>query len=82
MQIRLASVMVDDQEKALNFYSTVLGFAKKADITMGSFRWLTVSSPEGVAGVELLEPDGLPAGQDLPEGTFRCWHPRLSVFYL
>ena len=47
MQIKLASVVVDDQEKALGFYTSVLGFVKKADIPMGPFRWLTVSSPEG-----------------------------------
>jgi catechol 2,3-dioxygenase-like lactoylglutathione lyase family enzyme len=51
MQIKLASIMVDDQEKALRFYTNVLGFAKKTEITMGTFRWLTVSSPEAVEGV-------------------------------
>ncbi|HEX8892845.1 MAG TPA: VOC family protein, partial [Terriglobales bacterium] len=54
MQIKLASSIVDDQEKALRFYTNVLGFVKKTDITMGTFRWLTVSSPEGARGVELL----------------------------
>ena len=59
MQIRLASVMVDDQEKALRFYTSVLGFEKMADIPMGEYRWLTVTSPDGIAGVELaLEPMG------------------------
>ena len=47
MQIRLASVMVDDQDKALTFYTKILGFAKCKDIPMGEFRWLTVSSPDG-----------------------------------
>src|SRR5260370_32756844 len=57
MQIRLASVMVDNQEDALRFYTTVLGFVKNKDIPMGQFRWLTVSSPEGAEGAELvLEP--------------------------
>ncbi len=57
MQIRLASVLVDDQEKALQFYTTQLGFVKDKDIPMGGFRWLTVNSPEGAEGVELvLEP--------------------------
>jgi catechol 2,3-dioxygenase-like lactoylglutathione lyase family enzyme len=61
MQIKLASVMVDDQDKALAFYTTILGFVKQADIPMGPFRWLTVSSPEGVHGAELvLEPMGFP----------------------
>jgi catechol 2,3-dioxygenase-like lactoylglutathione lyase family enzyme len=58
MQIKIASVMVDDQDKALDFYTAKLGFQKMADIPMGaSYRWLTVVSPEGIAGVELaLEP--------------------------
>ncbi len=61
MQIKLASVMVDDQEKALRFYTEVLGFTKKADVPIGPFRWLTVSSPEGAEGAELvLEPVGFP----------------------
>ena len=60
MQIKIASVMVDDQDKALAFYTAKLGFTKMADIPMGpSYRWLTVVSPEGIAGVELaLEPMG------------------------
>jgi len=57
MQIRLASIMVHDQETALEFYTNTLGFVKHTDIPMGPFRWLTVSSPEGAEGVELvLEP--------------------------
>src|ERR1700731_1970493 len=62
MQIGLASVMVDDQDKALAFYTGKLGFTKMADIPMGpQFRWLTVTSPEGADGVELvLEPIGFP----------------------
>ena len=46
MKIKLTSVQVDDQDKALRFYTEVLGFTKKADFSSGSFRWLTVSSPE------------------------------------
>lgn len=61
MQITLTSVFVDDQNKALEFYTSKLGFVKHADIPMGPFRWLTVTSPEGVHGVELvLEPLGFP----------------------
>ena len=61
MQITLASIMVKDQDHALHFYTTVLGFEKKNDLPMGAFRWLTVSSPEGAYGVELvLEPLGFP----------------------
>ena len=73
MQIKLTSVMVDDQEKALRFYTTILGFVKKADIPMGPFRWLTVSSPEGVEGVELvLEPMGFPPAQTYQQALFSC----------
>ena len=61
MRIGLAGVMVDDQEKARAFYTGVLGFSVKTDIPMGHFRWLTVVSPEGAKGVELvLEPIGFP----------------------
>ncbi len=60
MQIKIASVMVDDQDKALRFYTEQLGFRKMADIPMGpTYRWLTVVAPEGIEGVELaLEPMG------------------------
>jgi predicted enzyme related to lactoylglutathione lyase len=53
MRINLASVLVDDQEKALRFYTEVLGFVKKADFSQGPFRWLTVTSPEDPDGTEL-----------------------------
>ncbi|HEX4683178.1 MAG TPA: VOC family protein [Gemmatimonadaceae bacterium] len=53
MKIKLTNVHVDDQEKALRFYTEVLGFVKKADFTQGPFRWLTVSSPEEPGGTEL-----------------------------
>ena len=53
MKIKLTTVHVDDQEKALRFYTEVLGFAKKADFSQGPFRWLTVSSPEDPDGTEL-----------------------------
>ncbi len=64
MQIKLASITVSDQTKALHLYTTLLGFTKQTDITNGPFRWLTVFSPDGVVGVELvLEPMGFaPAG--------------------
>jgi catechol 2,3-dioxygenase-like lactoylglutathione lyase family enzyme len=59
MQIKLVSIPVDDQDKAHRFYTSVLGFETCADIPMGAFRWLTVTSPDGIAGVELvLEPMG------------------------
>jgi predicted enzyme related to lactoylglutathione lyase len=53
MKIKLTSVYVDDQEKALRFYTEVLGFVKKADFSNGPFRWLTVASPEDPNGIEL-----------------------------
>jgi catechol 2,3-dioxygenase-like lactoylglutathione lyase family enzyme len=62
MRIGLASVIVDDQDKALRFYTDVLGFIKKHDVPLGEARWVTVVSPENPDGVELvLEPDGHPA---------------------
>ncbi len=64
MKIVVTSVLVDDQEKALRFYTDVLGFKKKDDVPMGEFRWLTLESPEGAAGMELaLEPDAHPAAR-------------------
>ena len=54
MKIGIASVMVDDQEKALKFYTEKLGFRAKSDVASGGYRWLTVTSPEGADGVELL----------------------------
>ena len=53
MKIKLTSVYVDDQDKALRFYTEVLGFVKKADFSQGPFRWLTVASPEEPEGTEL-----------------------------
>jgi catechol 2,3-dioxygenase-like lactoylglutathione lyase family enzyme len=62
MRIVVTSVLVDDQAKALTFYTDVLGFVKKADIPLGDARWLTVVSPEDPTGTELLlEPDSHPA---------------------
>jgi catechol 2,3-dioxygenase-like lactoylglutathione lyase family enzyme len=64
MRIVVTSVLVDDQDKALRFYTDVLGFLKKTEIPMGEARWLTVVSPEDSDGVELvLEPDGHPAAK-------------------
>jgi catechol 2,3-dioxygenase-like lactoylglutathione lyase family enzyme len=62
MKIVVTSVFVDDQDKALRFYTDVLGFVKKTEIPLGEFRWLTVVAPGDDNGVELLlEPDGHPA---------------------
>ena len=62
MRINLTSVLVDDQDKALKFYTEVLGFVKKTEVPLGEHRWLTVVSAEDPDGVQLvLEPDGHPA---------------------
>jgi catechol 2,3-dioxygenase-like lactoylglutathione lyase family enzyme len=64
VRISLTSVLVDDQEKALRFYTDVLGFVKKTEVPLGEHRWLTVVSPEAPDGVELvLEPDEHPAAR-------------------
>jgi catechol 2,3-dioxygenase-like lactoylglutathione lyase family enzyme len=64
MRITVTSVFVDDQDKALRFYTEVLGFEKKTDVPVGDARWLTVVSPEQPDGTELLlEPDGHPAAK-------------------
>jgi catechol 2,3-dioxygenase-like lactoylglutathione lyase family enzyme len=68
MRINLASVLVDDQEKALRFYTEVLGFKEKTNISMGEHRWITVVSAEDSDGVELvLEPDEHPAAKAFKE---------------
>lgn len=68
MRIHLTSVLVDDQAKALTFYTEVLGFVKKYDIPMGEDRWLTVVSPEDPDGTELLlEPSRHPAAKPFKE---------------
>lgn len=71
MKIKLTSVLVDDQEKALQFYTEVLGFIKKQDIPVGKFKFLTVVSPDEPKGTELLlEPDEHPAAQTFKKGIF------------
>jgi catechol 2,3-dioxygenase-like lactoylglutathione lyase family enzyme len=68
MKIHLASVFVDDQDKALAFYTDVLGFAKKTEVPLGEHRWLTVVAPEDPDGTELLlEPDAHPAVRPFKE---------------
>jgi predicted enzyme related to lactoylglutathione lyase len=79
MKIILTSVMVDDQEKALKFYTEVLDFVKKNDIPMGEARWLTVVSPEGPDGVELsLEPIGFPPARTYQKALFEAGIPLTS----
>ena len=81
MKIALTSVMVDDQEKALSFYTDKLGFQKKEDISMGQYRWLTVTSPEGVSGVELvLEPMGFPPAQVFQKALYDAGIPATAFF--
>ena len=76
MQIKFVSVMVEDQDSALHFYTSVLGFEKMVDIPMGEFRWLTVCSPEGMAGVELvLEPLGFPPARTYQKALFEAGIP-------
>jgi catechol 2,3-dioxygenase-like lactoylglutathione lyase family enzyme len=68
MRINVTSVLVDDQDKALRFYTETLGFVKKTDLPVGDAKWLTVVSPEAPDGVELLlEPDAHPAARPFKE---------------
>jgi catechol 2,3-dioxygenase-like lactoylglutathione lyase family enzyme len=68
MRVNLTSVLVDEQDKALRFYTEVLGFARKHDVPMGEFRWITVVSPEDPDGTEIvLEPDEHPAARPFKE---------------
>ncbi len=80
MKIKLSSVIVDDQAKALEFYTEVLGFAVKQDIPMGEARWLTVVSPEAPEEIELLlEPNRNPAAQTYQRALFEQGIP-LTAF--
>jgi predicted enzyme related to lactoylglutathione lyase len=81
MKIKLTSVYVDDQEKALRFYTEVLGFAKKADVSQGPFRWLTVASPEEPEGTELqLALNDNPAAKAYQQAMFHQGQPA-AMFY-
>ena len=81
MKIKLTSVYVDDQDKALGFYTEVLGFAKKADFTQGPFRWLTVASPEDPNGTELqLAKNDNPAARVYQQAMFREGQPAAMFF--
>ena len=76
MKIKLTSVYVDDQEKALRFYTEVLGFAKKTDFSNGPYRWLTVASPEEPDGVELqLALNNNPAAKTYQQALFQQGQP-------
>ncbi len=79
MRIYLSSVFVDDQDKALKFYTEVLGFVEKADIPAGEFRWLTVVSPEEPEGTELLlEPSDNPATRTFKRAIYEQGIPLTS----
>jgi predicted enzyme related to lactoylglutathione lyase len=76
MKIKLTSVYVDDQDKALRFYTEVLGFARKADFSQGPFRWLTVVSPEEPGGAELqLARNDDPAARAYQQARFNQGQP-------
>ena len=82
MKIKLTSIYVDDQEKALRFYTEVLGFVKKADFTQGPFRWLTVASPEEPGGTELqLARNDNPAARAYQQAIFEQGQPA-AMFYV
>ncbi len=79
MRINITSVPVDDQAKALDFYTEKLGFVKKEDVAMGEHRWLTVFSPEGTPDVELLlEPLGFPPAITFQKELYEAGVPYTS----
>src|SRR6185437_2661624 len=78
---KLTNVYVDDQDKALRFYTEVLGFAKKADFSNGSFRWLTVASPDDPDGTELqLALNDNPAAKTYQDAIFQQGQPAIMFF--
>jgi predicted enzyme related to lactoylglutathione lyase len=81
MKIKLTSVFVNDQEKALRFYTEVLGFAKKNDFSQGPYRWLTVASPEEPEGTELqLALNNNPAAKTYQQAIFQQSQPAANFF--
>ncbi|MFQ5792890.1 MAG: VOC family protein [Acidobacteriota bacterium] len=81
MRIGLSSVFVEDQCSALRFYTEVLGFVKKSDMPVGEFRFLTVASPEGREGIELLlEPNDHPAAKAYQEAIYKDGIPATTFF--
>ncbi|HTS71313.1 MAG TPA: VOC family protein [Terriglobia bacterium] len=81
MKIKVMSVYVDDQERALRFYTEVLGFVKKTDFSQGPYRWLTVASPEEPDGTELqLALNNNPAAKAYQEALFQQGQPAAMFF--
>jgi predicted enzyme related to lactoylglutathione lyase len=81
MKIKLTSIHVDDQDKALAFYTGVLGFTEKADFSNGPFRWLTVVSPDEPEGTELqLALNDNPAAKAYQQALFKQGQPALMLF--
>jgi predicted enzyme related to lactoylglutathione lyase len=81
VKIKLTSVYVDDQEKALRFYTEVLGFAKKTDFSQGPYRWLTVAAPEDPDGIELqLALNDNPAAKAYQQAMFQQGQPAVMFF--
>lgn len=81
MKIRVTSVYVDDQEKALRFYTEVLGFAKKTDFSNGPYRWLTVAPSEDPDGIELqLAPNDNPAAKAYQQAMLQQGQPAVMFF--
>lgn len=82
MKLKLTSIYVDDQEKALQFYTDVLGLVKKTDVTQGPYRWLTVASAEEPDGIELqLAPNDDPAAKAYQQAMFDGGQ-RAIMFYV
>src|ERR1700694_5766421 len=82
LKIKITTVFVDDQDKALRFYTDVLGFVKKTDFGAGGYRWLTVASPEQPDGTELhLESNADPAAKTFQQALFQQSKPA-AMFYV
>ena len=82
MKVKLTSLFVTDQAKALDFYTKTLGFVKKQDITAGNYRWLTLVSPEEPEGTQVvLEPNQNPAAKTYQESIFKQGVP-LTMFFV
>lgn len=80
MHFKYVSLLVNDQERAVRFYTSVLGFTKRADMPMGEHRWLTVTAPEGAAGVELaLEPLAFPPSRVYQKALFDAGIPATAL---